>query len=199
MASQVAICNRALSKLGAQKITSIEDSNKAARTMKLLYETVLEAELSGHNWNFAKKRATLPSLAEAPAWGFSLQYQLPTDCLKVIQVNDIFVAPGLIDYRSSDDSPWSIEDGKILTDFPAPLKIKYVKNVTDAAMLTPLFVELLASKLAFEGCFDITQSNTRQQAAKDDYNTAIMRAANTNAIELPPQGLPDDSWVLGRL
>jgi hypothetical protein len=199
MASQVEICNRALTKLGAGRITSLSDSNKQARALSACWDTVRRAELAGRYWNFALKRASLPRLGTDPDWGFANQYQLPNDYLKLMQVNDIFVAPGLADYKQADDSPWAIEGQAILCDFDAPLKVRYVRDVTDTGTWHPLFVEVMASKLAYETCYEITQSREGQRQAGDEYQRALKVAANSNAIERPPQGTLDDSWMLGRL
>lgn len=199
MASQVEIVNRAIIKLGGETVTSLEDNKKSARVFSALWDTVRKAELSRAYWNFATQRASLPALGDVPDWGFAYQYQLPSDYLKLMQVNDVFVAPGLADYRQSDDSPWAIEGQAILTDFGAPLKIRYVKDITDTGLFHELFVEMLASKLAFEGCYAITQSREGQRQASDDYKMALKEARLSNAIERPPVGLPDDSWILGRI
>lgn len=199
MASQVEILNRALIKLGAGQITSITDNNKQARAMSALWETVRKAELTRNFWNFALARTTLPALGTTPSWGFGYQYQLPTDFLKLAQVNDTFISPGQTDYRNMDDSPYAIEGQKLLTDFPAPLKIRYVADVSDVGLFDPLFAEMMASKLAYEACYVVTQSRDGQRAAMDDYKMALREARVSNAIAKPPQGLPDDSWIMGRL
>lgn len=199
MASQVDICNRALIKLGAAQITSITDNNKQARTLSALWDTVRQAELTKRFWNFALSRTTLPALSTVPSWGYYQQFQLPVDFLKLVQINDTFIAPSQVDYRTSDDSAWAIEGDYLLTNFPAPLKIRYVRDITDPGQFDPLFVDMLAAKLAFEACYDITQSRDGQRAAGDDYKSAMREAAISNAIAKPPQGLPDDSWMLGRL
>jgi hypothetical protein len=199
MASQVDICNRALTKLGAGRITSLGDSSKQARALTACYDTVRKSELSKRYWNFALARKSLPALDTDPDWGFARQFQLPNDYLKLVQVNDIYVAPGLADYRQSDDSPWAIEGQAILTDFDAPLKVRYVRDIADTGLFHPLFVEVLASKLAMEICYEITQSRQGVDAAGADYKQAMKDAALSNAIERPPVGLPDDSWSLGRL
>jgi hypothetical protein len=199
MASQVDVCNRALIKLGAGQITSITDNTKAARILSGLWDTVRKSELTRRFWGFALQRTTLAALSDKPEWGFAYQYQLPPDFLKLQQINDIFIAPGMADYRSSDDSPWAIEGNTVLTDFTAPLKIRYVKDVTDTSLFDALFNEVMASKLAFEACYSITQSRDGQRAAMDDYKVALKEAAFSNAIAKPPQGLIDDSWILGRL
>lgn len=199
MASQVDICNRALIKLGAGQITSITDNNKQARILSGLWDTVRKSELTKRYWNFALVRSSLAALASTPAWGFDVQYQLPTDFLKLVQINDTFIAPSLVDYRTGDDSAWAIEGNVVMCNFGAPLKIRYVADVTDPGLFDALFDEVLASKLAYESCYAITQSRDGQRAAQEDYKMAVREAALSNAIAKPPQGLPDDSWVLGRL
>ncbi|MGR0114157.1 hypothetical protein [Ralstonia pseudosolanacearum] len=71
--------------------------------------------------------------------------------------------------------------------------------MTDTGAFNPLFVDALAAKLAYEGCYAITQSREGQQAAMTDYKEAIKAAALGNALEKAPQGIPDDSWIVGRL
>lgn len=197
--SQVEICNRAIAKIGGTAITSLNDNSKAARKLTDVYASALRAELTKVTWNFAKDRASLAALSEAPEWGYDTQFQLPSDCLRVIQINDIFIAPSLHDYVSSDNSAWSIEGGKVLTNFAAPLKIRYIKDVTDEAQFAPLFVEVFACKLASEICYPILNSTTRKAEIKEEYKEAMIEAARANAIELPPAGMADDSWILGRL
>lgn len=199
MASQVDICNRAATKLGAKRITSLLEDSKTARAFNSMWDTVRQAELSKRYWNFALARTSLAALGTDPAWGFAHQYQLPNDYLKLVQVNDIFVAPGLVDYRQADDSAYLIEGEAILTDFNAPLKIRYVRDITDTGLFDPLFVELMASKLAYEACYEITQSRDGQRQAAEDYKAALKEATLSNALARPPQGIPDDSWSLGRL
>ena len=199
MASQVDILNRALIKLGAGQVTSITDNTKAARVLSGLWDTVRKSELTRRFWYFALARASLPVLSTAPAWGFDSQFQLPTGFLKLVQINDTFIAPGLVDYRSGDDSAYAIEGSNILTNFPAPLKIRYVMDVTDTSLFDPLFGEVMASKIAYEACYAITQSRDGQSAAMTDYKMAIKEAAISNAIAKPPQGMIDDAWMLGRL
>lgn len=199
MASQVDICNRALIKLGAGQITSITDNTKAARVLSGLWDTVRKAELQKRFWNFALTRTSLAALGATPDWGFGYQYQLPVDFLKLNQINDTFIPPGLMDYRNGDDSPYAIEGQVILTNFGSPLKIRYVKDVTDTSLFDALFTEAFASRLAVEACYAITQSRDGTRQANDDYKQAVKDASLSNAIAKPPQGMPDDSWMMGRL
>lgn len=199
MASQTQIVNLALTKLGQGRITAITDDSKAARAMNAVYDLEKLAELRKYRWSFALKRATLPALSTAPAWGFNYAYQLPSDYVSLIQVNDYFSVPALSDYVNSDDSLWSVESGQIFTDLGAPLKIRYIRNVTDEGDFDPLFVQSFAAHLAYVTCEEITGSNQKRDAAAADYKQCIKDALRVNGIERPPMSTADDSWMMGRL
>lgn len=200
MAGQIEIVNRALYKLGASPAMNIVNpTNKQERVMSGLWDTVRKAELRRHRWAFALRRTMLPALAGVPAWGYQRQFQLPSDYLRMVQANDYYVTPSIMDYRNQDDTPWAVEGSIILTDFPAPLKLRYVADVTDPGAFDALFVEALAAKLAYEACESLTQSNEKKNVAGQDYTAAMKAASMVGAIEKPPQGIADDAWMLTRL
>lgn len=199
MASQVEIANRALTKLGAARIISFEDDNKQARAIKSMFEIVRDAELRAHLWSFTVKRVELPALTTTPGWGYDYEYQLPSDYLRLLQVNDIYPGPSMEDYRNQSVAEYVVEGRKILTNLVAPLKIRYCARIEDTTQWDAAFVEAFASRLAFELAEDLTQSTSKKESAKDDYKTAISSAIRADGIEQPPQDLPDDSWVLSRL
>lgn len=193
MASKVSIANRALTKLGDQRILLLSDDNNAARTLNSMFDDVRDAEIRRHRWKFALKRDQLSALVAAPSWGFQFQYPLPTDFLGLVQVNEYYMRTGLTYKR-----PWSVEAGNILTDFPAPLKIRYMARIDNPALYDPLFVEVLACKLAMESAEALTQSSGKKQAAMEEYKFALSEALRQDAIENPPDELPQGSWLDSR-
>lgn len=200
MASSVDIANRALTKLGASRITSFDDGSKSAKTANAVYEIVRDAELRRHFWNFAMTRDSLAALADEPEWGFDLQYQLPSDCVRLVQVGEYFhVVANLSDASDTVEVPYQVEGRKILTDLEAPLSIRYIRREEDTSLYDSLFVEAFACQLAIEMCEALTQSATKKEALKDEYKEVINEAKRTDAIENPPENLPDDSWLLSRL
>lgn len=199
MSSDTEIANRALTKLGDQRILSLGDDTNAGRTMNSLYTQVRDAELARHHWKFGIKRTSLVALAAPPAWGFAYQFPLPPDYLGIVQVNDYYLRP-----MTKAKAPWSVEragddSGLVLvTDLQAPLKIRYNSRVSNAGLLHPLFVDLFAAKLAYEACEAITQSSAKKKDCQDDYQYALTEAARVDAIELPPDELPWGSWLDSR-
>lgn len=200
MASSVDIANSALTKLGEARITSLTDNVKAAREINAIFELRRDALLRAFNWNFAMARAQLSALSDAPSWGYSLQYQLPADCLRPVQVSEHYVIPGMADYiGGADNEPFRIEGRTIVTDITAPLKVRYIQKVTNTGQYDALFVEVFASDLAMHTAWALTQSNTKKQDAREDKRVALLEAIRANAIELPPQSVQDDSWIMSRL
>ena len=66
----VDLCNMALIRLGATRITSIDDDSKQALLCKQYYEQTRDEVLYDHEWNCAIVRASLAQLAETPAFGY---------------------------------------------------------------------------------------------------------------------------------
>lgn len=199
MASVIQVANRALTKLGSARITSLDDDVKAARSIKSCFEDLRDDELRAHRWSFAIKRTSLAALSSTPAFGFQYQYQLPADFLRIDQVNDQYPATVMDNYIGAEANDWVLEGGLILTDFEAPLPVRYIGQVTDPNLWDINFREALASRIAMEICEDLTQSDTKKQNAKEDYKRAIIQAIRTNSIERLPQMPPDDQWVIGRI
>jgi hypothetical protein len=192
--SQVDIANRALTKLGAARIISLDDDSQASNTLSSMFAIVRDAELRKNLWHFSKARAQLPALSQAPMFGYSHQFQLPADFLRLIEVNGRQCQP-----KPQLDSWYSIEAGRILIDQSGPLRIRYVRRVEDPTLFDALFVEALACKLAFESCETLTQSNTKKQTAAQEYEVAVADARRMNAIERAAVATSDDTWLESRL
>ncbi|WP_207625639.1 hypothetical protein [Paenalcaligenes suwonensis] len=191
--SKVAIANRALTKLGAARIIALDDDSKASNTMDSMFDIVCEAELRANVWHFAKARAELPALSERPAFGYSHQFQLPADYLRIVQVGSPqFVGtPGI-------KGRYSIEGRRILIDHEGPLRVRYIRKISDPTLFDALFVEALACRLAAESCEAITNSNSKKQAMWEEYGQALTVARRANAIERPALAMSDDTWLEAR-
>ena len=185
MTSKTQIANRALSKLGEPRISNIDTvDTKAANTIRYMYDEVRDALLTAYPWNFAMTRVQIAKDATAPAWGYNNRYQVPSDFLAL--------------YKIKNNQHYRIEKGYILTDEGAPLKILYIARIINSGEFDPLFVEAFASRLAYEACEEITQSNTKKQILAAETEQRIKEAYASDSIQDPPQRLQDDTWLIAR-
>lgn len=197
--SQTAIVNVCMTLLGEDRVASIDDNVKQARAAKAMWDVSRDSLLAAYNWSFAKARASLSPLAEAPLNQFSRKFLMPSDCLRVIMVSSVYVGLDLTDYRGTPTEEYCIEGREILTDLENPLPIRYVKRVTDTTLFQPNFSKGLGAQLAMDLCEELTQSETKIENARIFLREQIKLAVRANAIELPPQKQPDDEWLMSRL
>lgn len=186
MASAVLICNRALQKLGARRITSLEEDTPNARASNTAYDQVRKKLLRQNTWNFAKARSQLAADDTAPVFGKVNAFQLPTDFLRLMN-------PYPEDNVNTLD--WEIEGRKIYTDDDAPLDFRYIKNITDVDLMDSLFQELLSTDMAVEMCEEITQSNTKKENLIKERRFLLREAKRINAIEGIAAEPPTDTWI----
>ena len=199
MSSVIQIANRALTKLGAGRITSLSDDIKAARDVQSCFDDLRDDELRARRWQFSIRRTSLAALVTPPDHGWNFQYQLPADCLKIDMVNDRFPAGVLTDYIGTEMLEWTVENNCILTNLSAPLKLRYLARVTDPAQWDPGFREVLACRIAAELAESLTQSNQKRELAWQEYKMAVTKALRSNAIERQPVMLNDEAWILSRV
>lgn len=199
MSNTTEVINRALIKIGSNTIASPDEASEQARKANIIFETVAQNELRRQAWSFAKKRATLAPLA-VPTGGddFANSYNLPADCLRLVTLNGSWVFTSIREANSGLDPIYAIE-GRTLQVNESTAKIVYIADVSgNVALWDATFVEAMACRLAAELVQSIVKNMPLKQSLKQDYGEALKEAKRTNAIELPPQTLPDDSWVLAR-
>ena len=185
MTSIVEIGNIALINLGEDTITALSDDVKAARLINRRYAPIRDAVLRAHPWNCAMARAQLASTDPTPVWGPAACYQLPTDCLRVLRVEDRSAA-------------WKVEGRKIVSNAAAPLNILYSQQVTDPNAFDPLLIEAIAARLAADLAHPITQSTTLIQVMWDLYRQKLIEARGVDGQEGTGDALIADVWLASR-
>jgi hypothetical protein len=194
MASQVEICNQALTKAGAARIVSLNDETESAGVLRTIYNVKLDAELAAQPWTFAIKRQQLPASSTAPLFGWARAFPVPADYLAMVEVGENYVfydsnAGALFQLEGSDSGM------QILTDQGSPLNVRYVRRVTTPGLFPALFVEAFACRLAAEICERLTQNQSKRELAWQERERAIRDARRVNAIEQPPRQVPPSSWL----
>ena len=169
MASVVQICNSALNQLGASSITALTENSKNARICNERYETVRDAVYRSHPWNCLVKRVQLAQDSDTPAWGFSYQYTLPSDCLRVLQIKDY-------------NSDYKIEGRKLLIS-ESEVYLIYLAMESDVNQLDVLLRETISACLAQDIAYAITSNLQVAKLMAEKYQAKLSEARHTDASE----------------
>lgn len=181
MASEVGICNEAVTMLGENPILSLTDNTKTARLCNLKYTNKRDYLLRRYQWQFAAKRAILAPDVAAPSFEFSAQFTLPTDCL---QFRGIY--PSSISYK--------IEGRKILCD-ESTLSIKYTYRVEDPNEMDATFREALSALMARELAIPITDSDSKHNKMDELFEVKLSEARFAGSIEDDLEAIEAEDWL----
>jgi len=160
MADETSIANLALAKLGISPIMALTDDSKQAQFANRFYSQTRDEVLSSHRWNFAMRRLTLNRLATAPDFEWDFAYQLPADCLRVVQLNG---------YEPNEQQgEFAIEADRLFTD-SEEANVRYIARVTDGSLYPPLFSQALATLLASRLAGPLTGSRELPSVMLEEY------------------------------
>lgn len=182
--SNVEICNGALGLIGDDPITSLTEGSKRANLCNSFYPLSLDAVLRLHPWNFAVKRVSLAPKTQAPAYGYSAAFAMPSDLVRLLEVTDI------TDYK--------VEGRDIVAD-ESQLDIRYIARIADVTLYDALFVETLQAYMAWKMAYPLTKSNTTAQAMFTTFKALLPWARNIDAQEEPQDTLGDFPLINARL
>jgi hypothetical protein len=222
MASEVDICNIALSHLGdIANVSSIDPPEGSAQAQHAarFYPIARDALLEMHPWSFTTKRIVLPLLSnQLEQWKYV--YQAPSDVLDIIAI----LAPDAMDDYSQDlpvsytqvgivntgqglytPQPYEVEtlqDGtQVIYTNQEEATLRYTAKITDTTLFSPLFTSalthLLASYLAgpvLKGEVGRAESKGQLQLFQAFYAKATVADASHRRIIIK-QSTP---WMAGR-
>lgn len=161
----IALCSRALLKLGANTIASFDEGTAEAEVAANLYPSVRDALLSSHPWNFATGQVGLARLSTSPVADYVYAFQLPGDFLRAMSAGVTGRGRGL-DYRIAENKLHTDADQVVLTYVFRPLETDF----------PPFFDAALIARLAAEFCAPITESTARAELlfklAEDEFRRA---------------------------
>tara|TARA_R110002020_G_scaffold61731_8_gene165810 strand:+ start:446 stop:1033 length:588 start_codon:yes stop_codon:yes gene_type:complete len=182
--SKVQIANLALVHVGGSAIISLTDDTNEARAVNQVYDLVRDAVLSDHPWNFAIKRV-IPSVdAGTPVYDFAYRFDLPTDYLRLVGIED---NP---DYKIS---------GQFIECDSNPIKIKYVGENDTPTEYDAMFVMAFALRLASTIAERLTQSSVLSKELMEAYQFAIRDAKTVDAQSDQPDTLETNEWLDARI
>jgi hypothetical protein len=195
MASEVSICNLALSHIGASaNISSLTEKSEEAYHSNLLYSDVRDSVLRAHPWAFAARYKALSTVGTAPGnWAY--QYAYPNDCLRVRSILQTDASASPIAYELGLADAYNAR--VILTD-EAEAVLFYTYQVTNPLAFDENFVQALSWRLASELAMPLTRDENRMKAAYQMYQAVMSEALQINANESHLHSPIEADWIRGR-
>ncbi|MAZ75701.1 MAG: hypothetical protein CMH31_00180 [Micavibrio sp.] len=182
--NDIALCSRALIRIGAAPITSFNDGSAESEIAGALYETLRNSILSSYPWTFATGQVELTQLSISPTADYQYAYQLPNDFLRAISAGSSAESQG-VKYRISRD--------QLHTDYESVV-LSYIFN-PDEAETPPFFDMVLITRLAAEFCIPVTENTSRAEVMFRIANKEFAQARSIDAMQDTPNKIQDFSLI----
>lgn len=182
--TDVDICNNALILFGASTINALDEDSTEARICSKVYSDARDTLLRMHPWNFAVKRKELTADTATPVFDYSKQFTLPSDCIRVLHLDDL-----------EDD--FKVEGSKILSD-SSTINIKYISRVEDTSLMTAEFRNLLSIFIARKIAYRFSRNAKSISVLFEEFMLAFNEAKSADSQEGKPNPYVDNSWVESR-
>ena len=117
---------------------------------------------------------------------YEFRYALPSDCLRLLRVND------------GETTDYRVEQGKVCTDATSCV-IEYIFDETTEANFDSQFTDVFAQRLAAEICFYMTANTQLTEQQWGLYREKARLAWGMDSRQGKPRGLEADAWTSSRL
>lgn len=174
-ASEVTVCSNALQRLGANGISSFDDPSKFAGVCAGLWPRVRNSLLRSHPWNCATKRVILSPLLDKPPFDYGYQFQLPGDCLRVIQVGRRGYMP---DYQ---------KEGQRILAHIGELPLVYIWRNEAVETWDDMLVEVAVQQMMAVLAYPVTASTSLKQSEEQTALFALKQAKAADGQDNPPE------------
>lgn len=183
----LALCSRALLRLGAQPVASLDEGTAEAEVAANLYAPVRDALLSAHPWSFATGQATLPRLSAVPYADFAYAFQLPPGFLRALSAGGVGRGRGL---------RYQIAEDRLHADTEA-VTLTYIFRPEESAF-PPFFAQALVARLAAEFCLPLTESAARAEMLFRLAEAELRGARQIDSQQDTPRAIEDFPLVTVR-
>ena len=185
MSERIDIINQSLTWLGANSITGLTDDSDEARLVQLNYVLCRDATLESFEWSFAIKRFTPALDAASPDHGFTKQYRVPADIMRIVWVGDDMDTRWWRDrpqFEYTVESSGGDQELYILTD-DEPIACIGIRRIENEGIYSALFAEAFAARLATVMALPLTQSNTIMQNMAAMFDSFIQTAKSRDGLQ----------------
>lgn len=178
MSSKVDICNMALTRLAASRITNFNDGTPEANDCLSLYEMAAKYTMASGSWSSVIRRQTLSQLDETPVYEYNYVYQLPLNplCLRVLSINEF--KPGSLSYKI---------EGKKLYINSSSVSIKYLAYLQEASDydidLEEAIVDRLVAELVYKRTGSLSAYTNALKYAEEHKRELLSRSSMPGSSE----------------
>ena len=180
MASQVQICNLALSHIGiTTPISSIDEAGAEARQCKLHYDQAVTALIGGPNFIFQNTVSVVAMAQVTNDWDSRWLYAFarPVGTIKICRV-----VPEIDYAEDAIPVPYGVRGDNIYCD----IEVAYLERVTspeNPEKFGPLLVDAISAGLAARIAYPLTRDASVQRAAMETAQRMRMAAEAGDANE----------------
>lgn len=185
--SDIALCSRALIRIGAAPITSFSDGTAESEIAGALFAPVRDALLSAYGWSFATGQVELTELSESPVADFEKAFQLPNDFLRALSAGSGGKGRGL-NFRVARSAVHTNSSEVLLTYIFRPEEEEF----------PPYFDAALIARLAAEFTIPVTENTSRAEAMFRLAELEFERARQIDAQQDTPGRIEDFSLINAR-
>lgn len=180
--TDVEICNLALASIGeATQITSLSDGSTRANQCLLELQAAVDDLLSETDWQWCTKRVEIAASGTTPDFGFSYQYNLPNDFVRLVKFFS-----NIHTFKIERDSSSNLV---LLTDASGPLAMVYVYRA-NVSQMHPKMHQALRFLLASRLANSIAGNDNLSQIMEGKYRRALARAKGVNGMSASNDGSP---------
>jgi hypothetical protein len=172
------LCSRALLRIGAQAIASMDEGTAEAEIASGLYAGIRDALLSAHPWSFATGQESLPRLAAEPSADYRFAFQLPPGFLRALSAGSPNYGRGL-SYRLFEDRLHCDAEQVTLTYIFRPQESTF----------PAFFAAALVARLSAEFCIPLTESSSRAQLLFNQAEAELRAARRADSQQATTQAL----------
>lgn len=179
-ATEVSICNSALLLNGGNEVTSLSEDSTEAKLCSSIYTDEKQSLLQSYPWRFSISMADLGGpVVTAPLFKWKYQYQLPSDFLRLLQMEE--------------EAEYEIYGDKIYTD-NSTCKIIYQANVTEQKM-PAYFIVVLKMRMATLLSMSLHEDSTKFQLFEAAAQKEMMRARAVDSQQQISKQIPQKNFT----
>jgi len=182
--NDIALCSRALIRLGAAPITSFNDGTAESEIAGALYAPIRDAVLSSYPWTFASGALNLTPLSTPPSSDYSKAFQLPNDYLRAISAGSSVQSRGAR-YRIFRD--------QLHSDYEI-IMLSYIFR-PDEAEFPSFFDMALIARLSAEFCIPVTENTSRSETLYRLAEQELQKARQIDAQQDTPNRIENFNLI----